>query len=432
MEAAEQKSLTREQKEAIGLLSIGTMLEYFDLMLYVHMAVLLNELFFPKTDPFTASLLAAFSFCSIFIFRPIGALLFGYLGDHVGRKSIVIITTLMMSLSCIVMAILPTYAQIGITASWAIMLCRIIQGMSSIGEIIGAEIYLTETIPQQFKSSSITLLGMFSVLGATAALALASLVFLFGLKWRFAFGIGALIALVGGVARTTLKETTDFADAKRRIKKTINQYQTHNVINTDLFTNEKPNIKTTISLFLMDCSWPVCFYIGYIHCGDILKDSFGYTAEQIINHNFFVSLAELLMFILLTYLGRKIPSLKILKIIMIIFLVFILFFPYLFYSLKSPFHLMLIQSVIVAYGPIIMVAVPTLFSHFPIFKRFTYVGTIHALSRAVIYVFTSFGLIYLTKYFHHYGIFIVMLISTISFAIGLSHFKHLEVRINHY
>ena len=58
MQAVEnQQSLTREQKEAVGLLSIGTFLEYFDLMLYVHMAVLLNELFFPKTDAHTASLL---------------------------------------------------------------------------------------------------------------------------------------------------------------------------------------------------------------------------------------------------------------------------------------------------------------------------------------------------------------------------------------
>ena len=62
MKPTEQRSLTREQKEAVGLLSIGTFLEYFDLMLFVHMAVLLNDLFFPKTDPFTASLLAAFAF----------------------------------------------------------------------------------------------------------------------------------------------------------------------------------------------------------------------------------------------------------------------------------------------------------------------------------------------------------------------------------
>ena len=85
----ESHSLNRGQKEAVGLLSIGTFLEYFDLMLYVHMAVLLNELFFPKTDPFTASLLSAFAFCSSYILRPFGALIFGFIGDFIGRKSVI-------------------------------------------------------------------------------------------------------------------------------------------------------------------------------------------------------------------------------------------------------------------------------------------------------------------------------------------------------
>jgi MFS transporter, MHS family, proline/betaine transporter len=110
-------ALTRNQQESIGLLQIGTFLEYFDLMLYVHMAVLLNELFFPKTDPHTTALLSAFAFCSTFVLRPFGALIFGYLGDNIGRKSTVIITTLLMSLSSLVMANLPTYAQIGISAA---------------------------------------------------------------------------------------------------------------------------------------------------------------------------------------------------------------------------------------------------------------------------------------------------------------------------
>lgn len=140
MKTSEQRTLTREQKEAVGLLSIGTFLEYFDLMLFVHMAVLLNELFFPKTDPFTASLLAAFAFCSTYLLRPIGALIFGYIGDNIGRKHTVIITTMMMSGSCVVMSVLPTYAEIGITASYTIIICRIIQGMSSMGEIIGAQV----------------------------------------------------------------------------------------------------------------------------------------------------------------------------------------------------------------------------------------------------------------------------------------------------
>ncbi|MGL5719728.1 MAG: MFS transporter, partial [Alphaproteobacteria bacterium] len=79
-------SLTTQQKESTALLQAGTFLEYFDLMLYVHMAVFLNELFFPKATGFTASLLGAFAFCSTFVFRPIGALLFGYIGDKIGRK----------------------------------------------------------------------------------------------------------------------------------------------------------------------------------------------------------------------------------------------------------------------------------------------------------------------------------------------------------
>ena len=140
MKVAEQKSLTREQKEAVGLLSIGTFLEYFDLMLYVHMAVLLNELFFPKTDPDTASILSAFAFCSTFVFRPFGALIFGWLGDNISRKATVVITTALMAFSCILMANLPTYSQIGIAASWLITICRILQGMSSVGEIVEPKI----------------------------------------------------------------------------------------------------------------------------------------------------------------------------------------------------------------------------------------------------------------------------------------------------
>lgn len=79
--AKEQRSLTKEQKEAVGLLSIGTFLEYFDLMIYVHMAVLLNELFFPKADTNTAAIYSASAFCSTFVFRPFGALVFGWMGD---------------------------------------------------------------------------------------------------------------------------------------------------------------------------------------------------------------------------------------------------------------------------------------------------------------------------------------------------------------
>ena len=143
---SQQKSLTREQKEAVGILSIGAFLEYFDLMLYVHMAVLLNDLFFSKTDSFSASLLSAFAFSSTFLFRPVGALLIGWLGDTYGRKYTVILTTFTMAIACVWMASLPTYAQIGISASVSVTLCRMLQGISSMGEKVGAEVYITEII----------------------------------------------------------------------------------------------------------------------------------------------------------------------------------------------------------------------------------------------------------------------------------------------
>ena len=86
--------MTKEQKEAVGLLSIGTFLEYFDLMLFVHMGVLLNELFFPKTDPHTTALYSATAFCSSFVFRPIGALIFGYKGIQWGVSQLLLLQPL--------------------------------------------------------------------------------------------------------------------------------------------------------------------------------------------------------------------------------------------------------------------------------------------------------------------------------------------------
>jgi len=208
-------SLTKQQKEAIGLLSIGTFLEYFDLMLYVHMAVLLNALFFPKADPFAASLITAFTFCLTFILRPLGALIFGWIGDNIGRKTTVIITTFMMASTCFIMANLPTYAEIGINASIMIIICRIIQGISSLGETVGAELYLTEMTKPPLQYPVVSLITVCCSLGGLTALIIAHFATSYALNWRIAFWFGAGIALIGGISRTALKETPEFVDAKR-------------------------------------------------------------------------------------------------------------------------------------------------------------------------------------------------------------------------
>jgi MHS family proline/betaine transporter-like MFS transporter len=121
-----KQTLTREQKETVFLLSIGTFLESFDLMLYVHMAVLLNKLFFPQGDKLVAEMFAIFTFCATFILRPIGGLLVGWIGDHIGRKNTIIITTFVMAFCCVTMASIGTYEKIGITASVVMIICRIL------------------------------------------------------------------------------------------------------------------------------------------------------------------------------------------------------------------------------------------------------------------------------------------------------------------
>ena len=183
--------LTRAQKEAVFLLSIGTLLEYFDLMLYIHLSTILNDLFFPKTDPMMAKILGATAFCMTFVLRPVGGYIIGRIGDTTGRKHTVLITTFLMAGSCLTMAMFPTYAEVGIWATVAILLCRMVQGFSSLGEAMGAGVYLAETLKSPYKYIANGLIDVQIRMGGMFALGVASLVLNSNFSWRYAFFIGA-------------------------------------------------------------------------------------------------------------------------------------------------------------------------------------------------------------------------------------------------
>ncbi len=429
--------LTRNQREAVGLLQVGTLLEYFDLMLYVHLAVLLNELFFPKTDAHTASLLSAFAFCSTFVLRPFGAFIFGYIGDHLGRKTTVVLTTMMMSLSCIVMASVPTYAQIGITASWAVTICRIIQGLSSMGEIVAAEIYLSELIKPPAQYPAVGLMSCSSAFGTMMALAVAMIVFSLQLEWRLAFWFGATIALIGTLARTRLRETPDFVDMKKKLKNNLEKIAKDKSIQTILSSKKalkqakaigkgKINQTSSVAFFLLYCAWPACFYFSYIHCASILKNDFGYTAPEIIKQNFFVSIVQCVGYLFFSLLSYYIHPLKIIRFKGLILTPFFIICPYLLYAIHDGIYLFGIQSFVIFFGLTAAPAMPIFIKTFPVFKRFTYTGFIYALTRALMYITTSFGLVYLTEMAGHWGLYGIMLPSSIAFLWGVNYFVKLE------
>ncbi|MFP3018279.1 MAG: MFS transporter [Candidatus Tisiphia sp.] len=394
------------------------------------MAVLLNELFFPKSDPHTTALYSATAFCSTFVFRPVGAVIFGWLGDNIGRKTTVIITTFIMALSCITMANLPTYAQIGITASWLITICR------SMGEVVGAQLYLTESINPPIQYPAVSSVLVFSTLGGVTALGIASLVTSYGFNWHIAFWMGAGVALIGTAARRSLRETPEFADAKRQLKKTFEQPSNVGSIDLKKLENnpiwkERANKTTILALFLMECMDPVCFYFTYIYCGNILQTSCGYSAEQVIHQNFIVSMFSFLSTLVLTYLSYRIYPLKIVKTLLLILGVFVLVCPYLLNNINNSFDVFLMQLFVeLCLPPGIAVAI--YYKHFPVFKRFSCASLTFAISRALMYVVTSFSVVYLTEYWHHWGIMVILLPICIGFAFGLFHFEKLEKEAGNY
>lgn len=434
-------SLSREQKEATGLLQIGTFLEYFDVMLYVHMAVILNELFFPKTDPHTASLLAAFAFCSTFVFRPIGALIFGWIGDNIGRRSTIILTTSLMSVSCILMACLPTYAQIGIAATWIMTLCRIAQGMSSMGEIVGAQIYLTESIRRPISYPMVAYISVASDMGGMVALGISYLVTSFLFNWRLAFWIGAIIAFVGAVARTRLRETPDFLKLKRDLMKdaadklrnvdfpiSSNKSRQENKFNW----KEKAFSQTTLSYFLIYCGRPLTFYLAYLYFNPLLKEQFAYTPEDIIKHNFLLSVILLFSAIVWAQLSAYIHPLRIIKVRGMLTLCLMLSLPFLVGLVTDPMQLFFIQTLILILQLSGMPAGAVFIYHLPIYSRFTYASFLYALARAMMYIITSFGLVYLSEYFGFYGLWLITIPVSAAFLYGASHFENLERKGGHY
>ncbi len=166
--------------------SIGNILEWYDFGLFSIFSSLFSQLFFPTEDPHIA-LIATFSIFAVgFFCRPLGALVFGYLGDKFGRASTLRLSILMISLPTLLIGVLPTYHQIGILAPILLTLIRIWQGISIGGEYSGNIIYLAETAPTNYRAT-------FTSFAATGA------------------NLGILLAAVVGTLTSSLFTTTQLA-----------------------------------------------------------------------------------------------------------------------------------------------------------------------------------------------------------------------------
>ena len=145
---APSTSITAEERKVIFASSLGTVFEWYDFYLYGSLAAIIAKQFFAGTDPNTAFIFALLAFAAGFLVRPFGAIVFGRLGDMVGRKYTFLVTIVLMGVSTFVVGLLPNYESIGIAAPIILISLRILQGLALGGEYGGAATYVAEHAPE--------------------------------------------------------------------------------------------------------------------------------------------------------------------------------------------------------------------------------------------------------------------------------------------
>ncbi|MCU4369283.1 MFS transporter [Acinetobacter courvalinii] len=202
---------------------VGTTIEWYDFFIYGAAAALIfNKLFFPNLDPLTGVLAAFATYAVGFIGRPLGGLVFGHFGDKIGRKSMLLLTLMLMGIPTVLIGLLPTYESIGYWAAIGLVILRFIQGMAMGGEWGGAVLMAVEHAPEGKKGFWGSLPQASTGGGlmlASIALGLVSLLpeqALFSWGWRIPFLASIILLVVGWYIRVKVPESPDFEKVKQQ------------------------------------------------------------------------------------------------------------------------------------------------------------------------------------------------------------------------
>jgi MFS family permease len=214
----------------ISASSVGTLIEWYDFYLYGVLAVFFSKQFFsPQLDPNVAFILSLGVFWTGFLVRPFGAIVFGHLGDLIGRKFTFMLTLLLMGASTFVVGLLPGYAAIGVAAPTLLVLMRVIQGLALGGEYGGAATYIAEHAPDGKRGLYTSWIQTTATMGIVLAL-LVILICRLGLGdvifadwgWRVPFLISAALVLLSIYIRLKLEESPLYARLREQGKASSN------------------------------------------------------------------------------------------------------------------------------------------------------------------------------------------------------------------
>ncbi len=219
--AAPDRPMTSTEKKVIFASSLGTVFEWYDFYLYGSLAAIIAKQFFSGLDEGSAFIFALLAFAAGFIVRPFGALVFGRLGDMIGRKYTFLITILIMGLSTFIVGLLPSYASIGVAAPVILIGLRMLQGLALGGEYGGAAVYVAEHAPHGKRGAYTSWIQTTATLGLFL-----SLMVILGTRtwigeaafadwgWRVPFVVSILLLGVSVYIRLSMEESPAFAKMK--------------------------------------------------------------------------------------------------------------------------------------------------------------------------------------------------------------------------
>ncbi|MEO7400693.1 MAG: MFS transporter [Polaromonas sp.] len=219
--AVHNRPMTAEQRKVIFASSLGTVFEWYDFYLYGSLAAIIAKQFFSGLDSGSAFIFALLAFAAGFIVRPFGALVFGRLGDMIGRKYTFLVTIVIMGLSTFIVGLLPSYASIGVAAPVILIALRMLQGLALGGEYGGAAVYVAEHAPAGKRGAytswiqTTATLGLFLsllvILGVRTALGEAAFA---DWGWRVPFLVSFLLLAVSVYIRLSMNESPAFQKMK--------------------------------------------------------------------------------------------------------------------------------------------------------------------------------------------------------------------------
>jgi MFS family permease len=219
--AIANKPMTAEEKKVIFASSLGTVFEWYDFYLYGTLAVIIGNQFFSALDPASRTIFSLLAFAAGFIVRPFGALIFGRLGDMIGRKYTFLVTILIMGVSTFIVGLLPNYASIGVAAPVILIALRMLQGLALGGEYGGAATYVAEHAPTGKRGAYTSWIQTTATLGLFL-----SLMVILGVRtsigeadfaawgWRIPFLVSILLLAVSVYIRLSMNESPAFQKMK--------------------------------------------------------------------------------------------------------------------------------------------------------------------------------------------------------------------------